>query len=448
MGSSVAPLTGQDGQIVTTPQTGSTPRSATEIASQEARARIAAGGSALPPGPGPARNAANGQFVEPTVKPVVEPAAAVAPAAGQPAPVAPAAPAQGAAAPPANETPEAKLARETAEAAAAAAAETPEAKAEREAQEALTIELPFEVEEGQEPLAITADSPETAAALAELVAEAVSGREAAVVIENAQRQLQQHEEVREYAGVDPVGFTINMIGKDIEQAKHVLLFLATQPTLFEQVKADLQKLVTDPNHLKVLGADMRDKRATMRQAGEEQIATSRAVRQNLSDLQTTVAAMLPSDMPDAQRRIAFVDCMRDLQEFADSQNMMTLPVNQVPDALRNRLTALGVDLEEAAARAAVAAARRGGTKPSARAAIPAAPRRPAAPAKPTAPRNGAAFVAGSVKRKQAAAPGAGAGAPSGAAPLELPRNADGTVMSSAQAVAWHRARVAKGQRSW
>lgn len=446
MGSSVQPLAGQNGQIVTTPQTGAPVKSATEMASEAARASIAANGSAIPPthpstqqprvGAG---HPAGGQFVQSTVANVPEP---VAPAGGQPAPVAPVAPANGAAAPAPAKPAEGQPAAEE-------VVETPEEIAAREAAEALTVALPIEVEEGEEPIAITADSPETAAALQELVDQAVSGREANVLLENAQAQVQQINELREYASIDPVGFATDMIGGDVEKAEHLVLFLATQPTLFERLKPKLQKLVTDANELRVLGADVRAKRHELREEATTHIQTQRAIDANLRDIQATVAAMLPSTMPEAARRVAFNDCLRDLQEYAESNRLVTLPVQYVPEALRARLTALGLDPEEAASRAAVAAARKGGSKPSARVAAPAAPRRPAAPAvAPTTPRNGASFVAGAAKRKATAMPGAGAGAPSGASPLELPRNADGSVMSSAQAVAWHRARLAKGQRAY
>lgn len=442
MGSSVPPLTENNGSIAVMPNTGAPVKSATEMASEAARASIAANGTAIPPvAPPLARNAANGQFVPPTVREVPGGQPAVAPPAGQ-APAAPVPP-TGAAAPlpPENETPEAKQAREAAEAAAAPPADD---------DDALTIALPIEVEEGQEPITITADSPETAAALQELVERAVTGRESSVLLESAQAQINQINELREYASIDPVGFATDMIGNDVEKAEHLVLFLATQPTLFERLKPKLQKLVTDANELRVVNADVRAKRHEFKEQATQHIQQQRAIDSNLRDIQQTVAAMLPSDMPEAARRVAFMDCLRDLQEYADSNQLMTLPVQYVPEALRARLSALGIDPEEAASRAAVASARRGGSKPSARVAAPAAPRRPAAPpAVPsTTPRNGASFVAGAAKRKAAAMPGAGAGAPSGGNALELPRNPDGSVMSGAQAVAWHRARLAKGQRSY
>lgn len=452
MGSSVQPLNDNNGAIAVMPSTGAPVKSATEIASDEARARIAAGGSALPPGPGQPRvapgNPAGGQFAPSTVKPIVEPGAAAAPAGGPAAPAAPVAPGAAAPLPPENETPEAKQAREAAEAAAAAGEETPEQIAAREAEEALTIALPFEAEGDEDAPTITADTPETAAMLAQLVEEATQGRESAIVLEHAQQQVTQINELREYASVDPIGFTVDMLGKDVEKAEHLALFLLTQPTMFERVKTKLQKLVTDPNEIRVMGSELRAKRAEMKDQATEQIQTSRAINENLRDVQATVASLFPSELTEAQRRVAFRDCLRDLQEYADQQGLVTLPIQNIPALLADRLSALGIDPEAAASRAAVAVARRGKT-PTARAAIPAVPRRPAAPAAPpTGKRDGKTFVAGAVKRKAAAMPGAGAGAPSSAAALFSVKKPDGSTMSTAEAVAAHRERLAKGIRSY
>ncbi len=74
-------------------------------------------------------------------------------------------------------------------------------------------------------------------------------------------------------------------------------------------------------------------------------------------------------------------------------------------------------------------------------------KRPAAPitqppVRPTP--NGAAFVAGAERRKAVAIPGAGSGSPTTAPDLTPPTNPDGSKMSVAQTVAWHRSRVATG----
>lgn len=427
--------TNPQGNVI--PAIGGPPLSNTEQASRDALARINAGGSAIPAGGQPAPIApAGGQ-------PPLAPDPTLAAAPGSPnVPGAPGATQT----PPENETPEAKTAREAAEAAAAAAAATG-------AVDPLRVELPFTLEGSDEPLSLTADSPETAAALQQVIEDAMSGRESAVLLEQASAQLRETEELREYAGVDPIGFTIDMLDRDVEKAELLTKFMLTQPSVFERLKPVLAKLVgaTGADEMRALRGDVADQRRTAETAATSALETNRAVRSNVDDIRNSVIAMLPADMSQAQKQIAFRDCIRDLKDYADSKNLLTLPVHQISSLLTDRLTALGIDPAEAASRAAVAAARRGGSTTTGRGAIPApAARRTAPPAKPVAAQpNGATFVQSATRRASVAAiPSGGAGSPGGASPLAPPRKADGTAMSTAETIQWHRNRLSGGQKSY
>lgn len=394
--------------------------SAIEVATAAARANIAAN---LPAGAQP--NAPAGG--QPPVAP--DPAAPVAPVVPI-VPVVPGAP----------ETPEQLQAREAAEAAAAAAAVDP-----------LRVELPLG--EGEEsPLAIQADSPETAAKLAALIDQANLSTEQAITLEQAQGVVAKHNEMADFMDANPRAFIAEVIGSDLDTGLAVARYLLTQESLFNAIKPQLAKLLNDPtgNEFRAFRGDVTSQQAAADRTAESAIETGRAVRTNLQDIQTTVAAMLPEDFTQGQRAQAFQDCLRDLKDYADRNRLLTLPVHQIPEMLRARLTALGVDPEEAASRAAVAAARRGSPLTTGRGAIPApAARRPAPVAKPAAKPTGAQFVTAAARKATVAAiPPGGAGSPTGAAGLELPRNADGTVMSGAQAIEWHRSRVTAGKRAY
>lgn len=412
-------------------------RSAVSEASDRARAAIAAG-QPLGPAPTPAPGAA--------------PAAGQAPPAAQPAPVP--APAPAAAVPPAGETPEAKAAREAAAAAAAAppAEETPEQIAEREAAEALTIELPVG-ETDEDNILLKVDDPAVAEQIRGLVEQAVEGRAAIEEVESMRATVGQMEEMREYADADPVGFTLDMLGQNLQAAKALTLFLLTQPSLYNAVKADLPKLA-DPKEFRLLAADAREQRHTMTEQANDRIETSRAVRVNLSEVQHTVHAMLPEELTPVQRQQVFRDCLRDLKDYADSKDLIVLPVHQIPGLLAARLSALGVDPDAAAARAAVAVARKGGPTPPSRALLPQLPQSPArttprVPAVPATKKDGQAFVASAARKRDAGAiPTAGAGAPSTGSGLQVPRSADGKKLGINATIEWYRAQRAKGIRSW
>lgn len=403
-------------------------KSAVAQASDAARAAIAAGQSldTLPP---PAGREAPGQQPPAPAAPALP--GAPKPGEGQPAPKP---------APPANETPEAKQAREAAEAAAAAAAAP--------AADPLRVEIPFG-ETDDETVVINAESPEMAEDLRELVEVAVTARGLAEENESLRTTVAQTEEMREYADADPIGFTLDMIGKDLNVAKNLVMFLLTQPSLYNSIKDELPKL-SDPKEFKLLAGDARDARHTMTEQASERIETSRVVRQNLQDVQATVNAMLPETLTPQQRQVAYRDCLRDLKDFADSKELIVLPVHQIPTLLAQRLTALGIDPDEAAARATVSAARNGGAPRTPRTprafATPTPPARPAAPAPK---RDGQAFVTSAAKKREAAAiPPAGAGSPSNNGGLQAPRDAAGKPLGIKETIAWHREQRKKGIRQW
>jgi hypothetical protein len=438
MGTTAAPDNGQAPVQIVPNQPAAPVKSAVAEASDRARADIAAGktlGDAAPAG---------GQAPPARVPPV--------PAAGQqpPAPK----PAEGQpAVPPANETAEQKQAREAAAAtaaAAAAAAETPEQKQAREAAEALVVEIPMG-DSDEETLVINAATPEMAENLREIIEIATSAQALTEEVESLRTTAQQTEELREYADADPIGFTLDMLGKNLDTAKALTMYLLTQPSLYAAVKDDLAKLA-DPKEFKILAGDARDARHTMTEQANERIETSRVVRQNLQDVQATVNAMLPTDLTPAQRQVAYRDCLRDLKDYADSKELVVLPVHQIPAVLANRLSALGIDPEEATARATAAAARKGGSTPTPR--FPrasAAPTRtpPARPAAPAPKKDGAAFVASAARKKDVAGiPNGGAGSPSNTGGLSAPRDAEGKPLGIKATLEWHRAQRAKGVRNW
>ncbi|HTJ62105.1 MAG TPA: hypothetical protein VL333_13020 [Candidatus Saccharimonadales bacterium] len=441
MATTLTPDPGSSAQIIVQPGNSVAPdKSAVEIASDAARARVAAG--------------------QPLV-PGAAPAAPVVPAAGQPPRVPAGVPEGGQfakpgeqAAPPAGQAPAAGEAPKPGEEPAPGAEAAPEGAGEAEA-DPLRVELPFTPEGAESPLAIVADSPETAAALAQLSEDAVAGREARELVDSAHAQLQRMDEIREYAEVDPIGAFLDLTNRDKETAKQMTLFFLSQPSLFNELKPQLEKLISDPNEIRALAGDVATSRSNLEREAQSRITQGREVKSNLADIQTAVVSMLPAEMSEAARKVAFTDMLRDLQIYADSNNLMTLPVHQVPKLLENRLLALGIDPEVAASAAAVALARRGGSTMTGRPAMaarraPAAPARPAAPPAPARPKpNGAAFAkAATVRAAGASIPAGGAGSPGAAAPLTAPTNADGTKMTTAQAVQWHRDRLKRGVKTY
>jgi hypothetical protein len=450
MGIAIQPTTGTNGVLNVVPTTGTTPRSAVQEATDAARAAIAANGTALPPDPAtlPPRIGAGvpegGQFTQSTVKPLAEPSALatppappVAPEAGQPAPVAPPAPTEGQAPP------------------------APIEGAGEPVDDPLMVELPIAIGEGEEPFMLQAADEETATKLREFVESSVSANEAALRLDAAQGQLQEFEEFREACDVDPDGVALGLVRDDPNAAARLVLsILADHPQVHQALAPKLAALA-DPAKRPQVILDARLERDTASRQADQALTRAREVRQNLSDVEIMLAAVV-QDVPANLQKRAYQDLRRDIGDYAAKNRLFTLPLSQFKDAVAERLTDLGLDPEASAAKATVALARKGGSTPAgrpalraptfavARQAAPTVQRTPPKPATvPVARKDGAAFMASAGRRRAVPAiPTGGAGSPGQPAPLAAPRNADGSVMSTEETIKWHRAEIAKGNRHY
>lgn len=394
--------------MIVTPQTGS----ATEQASQAAREAIEKGGSAL------AVRASDGTYAPPLPDGVPSAAAAAAAAAAEGKPTTPS-----------NIKPEAGQ--------APAGEEKPEGEGEGtppidEAVAARTVTLTLA--DGELDLELP---DEAAATVIRNALDAVA--DVQTVRAEAQHAIEETAAIREYAEIDPVGFAMQALGDSVEGKSHLALSLLTDPAVFEALKGVLPQLNT-PEGMRLITAEQKAARAEYRESAQVSIAEGAAVRQNLEEIKAACAAVLPSTMTPDQQRVAYADLLRDVQRAAG--NRKTVPVEDLPLILRTRLTSIGVDPLVAAELMTKAVS--AGSRTSRAAVRPAVA--VARAAAPVAPRNGQSFVAGDQRRKAAAVPAGGAGAPGSAADLTLPTNPDGSKMSSEQAIQWHRSRVAKGQR--
>lgn len=466
----------QQGPITIAPVTGPK-QTAVERATQEARERLNQGQPIVPTPKAPARNPGNGQFVEPHRLDTAREAGA--PRAGQGSqngenPDADTQTAPGTQTAPAGqpdpteqddqveETEEQRHAREAEE---QRAAETPEQRQEREAREARTVVLTDP--RGQDVEIELADG--TPQDVIDTLKFYRNGAMRAAEVRLAEEQIttRANELAERQAAIelDPAGFLLELArdnpeielqnGTSVQIVDHLVLHLLTQPQVWERLSPKVQALLEDEKELRTVRAETASQRSDIREEMRTVAEERAVVSRNLSDVQATLGAILPAEMPQAQQRVLYTDCLRDLQEYANRHRLLTIPPQDIPAILATRLTAYGINPAEAATRAAESAQRRatatrGTPSSTARTASPArAAAPPARSAAPPAPKNGQRFVA-SAKKRQAVAglPPAGAGSPSGTAALVAPTNTDGTKMTIEQRIAWHRDQLKKGVKRY
>ncbi len=306
----------------------------------------------------------------------------------------------------------------------------------------LAVVVPALADDQQE-LHIELDDPEVAARLNDIVGQVSTIEQRETRILEAYDEIDQ---VRDSVTADPVGFALGMVQSDPAAVEHLVLGLLTQPDVWNRLKDKVAKIAADPNELRVVAAEQKGVRADYRAEAQTRIAEQREVRTNLQQVQAAVAAMIPEDVEPARAEEMYRVMLGRIGEYARGRDMLTFPVDQIAPFLTPTLTAFGLNPVEASQRAAKAVAKRGlPPKRSPFTATRTVPRtngngsgngRPA-PKKP----DGQAFKASDERRRQAAAPSAGAGSPTVPNDLTPPRKPDGSAMSTEETIQWHRAKL-------
>jgi hypothetical protein len=307
----------------------------------------------------------------------------------------------------------------------------------------LTVKVPA-LSEGEEELEIELDDPAVAARVNSLLGEAAT-------IERREQQVldayTEIDDVRDSIVADPVGFALNLVKSDPEAVEHLVLNLLTSPELWPKLEPVVKKLATDPNELRIVAAEQKGKRADYRTEAQTRVQEIRATRENLQQLQSAIAAMIPEDVDANRAQEMFNIMLGKVGEHATRHNLVTFPLESLGPLLTPTLTTFGIDPVQAAQRGAKVALRRGlpsrknplGTRPAASTNGNGSGNGRPAPKKP----NGQAFVDSAERRRQAAAPGGGAGSPNTPSDLAPPRNQDGSAMGIEETLKWHRGIVRK-----
>lgn len=455
MGSSVPPISSPGDSkptLTVMPNTGAPVKSAIEQASDAARATIGTAGTAIPGEQPrvPAGVPQGGEFTKPGAVPFVQApkeGQEGAPPAGQTI-VPPVAPGDGTQAPP--EGTEGTEGQQTDE-----NAQSAEGGESEEGDDPLRVLLPGRDTDDEYEFVV--DSPEAAERLRQLKNGYMRGNAVREAEAEVATRLEEVDGVRQMVDFDPAGFVVeNVLPENPAAVDHLVLYLLTQPEIFTRLAPTVAKVLQDQNEYRTVAAEQRAQRSEYREEMQTRLHEDRIVRQNFQDVQSTIAAMLPTNMKPEQQQIAYQDCLRDLKAHADRYKLLTLPVHEIPTLLARRLTALGVNPVEAAQRAADAAIRNAsvvgpsGRHPAPRAGVPRQPAAnpPAGNGTGTPKPNGKSFVASAKRRADAAIPPGGAGSPGSGNGAFTARKADGSIMTTEEAIAAHRARLAKGVRSY
>ena len=254
-----------------------------------------------------------------------------------------------------------------------------------------------------------------------------------------QQKAEEFGELEEIMEADPAGFALNAFSRDPETAERVALTLLADPKVWERVQDRIVRW-EDPDVLETERTRIENQNLKAKEELREVVAERRAVSQNFQEVRTTVAVIIPPDMAEDEQALFYGDALRDLKEYAERNNKLTITVSDIPLILAStgRLRAYGIDPVEASERIIEARSSnrarqpQGIKRPAASAPAPSKPAGPLPP-KPT----GKELVQGSRRKRAAASVPAGGGSPTtAAAPPEG--------QTIAERLAWHRDRARKG----
>ena len=271
-----------------------------------------------------------------------------------------------------------------------------EGEGEGAVDEALIVELPTR-RPGEEAIKLALDSPETVERFRQMANEAATGREAQRVFEAAARKEAERAQFETTLRLDPVGFITENLRPELQH--EVALQLLATPEVWDLVAASVEEML-DPSRREVMQERMKARRYELKDQLKRQFDTSARLEANGRDLSVAVSHLVPDGYSKDQAALFVRDALLDLGRYSTANRLNHIDPRDVPAILAARLTAVGVNPVEAAAKLARLAANGDGRLPA----------RPAAPAAPKKPVVTAATLQAADKAKRAAAKGAPAGA--------------------------------------
>lgn len=292
-----------------------------------------------------------------------------------------------------------------------------------------------------EEVEIAAPDKETAERLRQWVNSAQRVDEVESLRDDAVAMRREVEEFQEMLATDPAGVVAQGLEGNPEAQRHLAMYLLTRPEIWASVKQTVMQL-DDPERFEFVQAKVELERHTLADEFRSVAEENRAVDQNLRDVQSAVASIIPPEVGEATRTQFFRDALRDIAAYADRHGRLTIDVRDIPLIIAERLSASGIDPLQAASQIAGSNRNTRRNRSTENRTAPVSPaQRSATTAAPKPPqRTGAQMVQGARRRVVASAiPGGGAGA-QGNVTDKPPFDPSLGTSATEQAIAWHRKR--------
>lgn len=272
---------------------------------------------------------------------------------------------------------------------------------------------------------IAVDTPEVAERLRQNLNGAMRREEYETAKAELERRSEQVEQDAVGLIVDPVGTVLDTLTP--EQTDLLILALLTDESVYARLGDKLTSIQDDLGR-RELRVDVREVYGKARDKAHDQVNEQRALQRNLRQITTSLDAIAPEHLNEAQRALWIKDAQRELSVVCRQHKLKTLDPMAIPTALSARLVATGVDPATAAEQIARAVYGGKSTAPKGAARTAPSPALPSAAPRAGTPAAGSRSVQAvkaAHERRQAAGAtaGTGMGTPSASALPSMPANA-------------------------
>ena len=205
---------------------------------------------------------------------------------------------------------------------------------------AITVKVPGR-QPDDEDIEIEVDSQETAERLAQMRNGYMSGEEVRQRMVQVEASEDAMEELSDSFEVDPAAFVMKYT--DEENLPAVVMSLLTDGNVWESLKAQIDRLFSDPQELRTAQAESKAARLEAKDKLEKRIEQRKENQETGTKLRDAIDLMVPEKMSEKAREQLIADLTRDTSDHITRNKLVKLDVKDLVPILAARLESSGID---------------------------------------------------------------------------------------------------------
>ena len=211
---------------------------------------------------------------------------------------------------------------------------------EEGAKEPITVKVPGR-QPGDEDIELEVEDQELAERIAHLKSGFMRGEEIRERMVQVDASEDAMEELSESFEVDPAAFVMKYT--DEENLPAVVMSLLTDGNVWDTLKAQIDKLFSNPQELRTAQAESKSARLEAAQKLTTRIKQRKENQETGAKLRDAIDLMVPETMKEKAREILIADLTRDTSDHITRNKLVGLDVKDLVPILAERLESSGID---------------------------------------------------------------------------------------------------------